>query len=119
MKSAMLLRNYITKYISFKGIEKEACRLEAKYSNHVLPIFCNREITILLHLLTPIQLNGLIRNTLVMMKCMNVLIDDAKIPLPVSSFREDDVSKIDYVIRVCKTVPLMKEYLVIALYTYF
>ena len=119
MNSPVLFRNYITKYISFKGIEKEVSRLEVKYSNNKLPVFLNREITILINLLTPTQLNGLIRNTFIMMKCMNALIDDVKIPLFVSSSQENDASNIDFVMGLCKTCPLFEEYLVIALYTYF
>lgn len=119
MNSSMLLRNYITKYISFKGIEKEAGRLEVKFSDPKLPIILNREITILINLLTPTQLNGLIRHTFIVMKRMNVLIEDVKIPLFTSSSQEHNVSKIDFVMGVCKTYPLVEEYLIIALYTYF
>lgn len=119
MNSPVLLRNYITKYISFKGIEKEASRLEVKYLNTKLPVLLNREVTILINLLTPTQLNGLIRNTFIMMRRMNALMEDVKIPFFMSSSQEHKEANIDFVMDVCKTCPLVKEYLVIALYTYF
>lgn len=117
MSSPVLLRNYITKYVSFKGVEREINRLEIKYPSYKPHVFLNQEITILLNILTSKQLNGLIRNTFITMKRMNVLTEDIKVPIFEQSW--EDESQVDFMHRVCDIHPCVKEHFIIALYTYF
>lgn len=119
MSSTNLLHTYITKYKSFRGVDKEISRLYKMtfplYNNYII---INKEITILLNLLTATQFNGLIRHTFINMKrdnklCMN---DDVGVLIPIYI---GDSSRYDFIRNLFATRDFVLEYFILSLYTYF